>query len=154
MEVTKKEIKKSMEMKRILQNIFVYLAIYLLIALGFTFMLLYSNPTWGLIMLTITSFLFILFEGYQIYRIFHLLNGIKTMPCLKVKLDKVNYYLSGKIPVFVASFKGFGENEIIPSNASFSIFFRGYLVSPSLRLSLTNKTSVWLNPSQAIMPLT
>ena len=121
MEVTKKEILKSMDMKRILQNIFIYLAIYLLISSGFIFVLLFSNPTWGLIMLTISTFIFLLFEGYQIYRVIHLLSGKKRMPVYEIKLDKVNYYLNGKIPVFAGRIKTESGYKVIETNAIYKL---------------------------------
>ena len=121
MEVTKKEILKSMEIKRILQNIIIYFIGYLILAGSAISIMLTINPTWGLIMLTITSILFLVFLGYQIYRIFYLLNLRNKNLCQEVRIQKVNYYMSGKIPVFLGRVKTSSETKMVETNAIYKL---------------------------------
>jgi hypothetical protein len=55
-------------------------------------------------------------------------------------------------PKVVANFKGLYENDVMASMANTSIFFKGYLVSPAKRSSLTYSTAVCLNPTQLTRP--
>ena len=121
MEVTKKEILKSMEIKRILQNIIIYFIGYLILAGSAISIMLTINPTWGLIMLTITSILFLVFLGYQIYRIFYLLSLRNKNLCQEVRIQKVNYYMSGKIPVFLGRVKTSSETKMVETNAIYKL---------------------------------
>lgn len=121
MEVTKKEILKSMEIKRILQNIIIYFIGYLILAGSAISIMLTINPTWGLIMLTITSILFLVFFGYQIYRIFYLLSLRNKNLCQEVRIQKVNYYMSGKIPVFLGRVKTSSETKMVETNAIYKL---------------------------------
>jgi hypothetical protein len=121
MEVTKKEISKSMDMKRIIQNLIIYLIVYLVIGSGFLSMLLFYNPTWGLIFLTISSMIFLLFEIYQIVRMVRLLNGMKFLKCIMIKIDKVNFYLNGRVPVFSARVKTDTGNKMVETNAIYKL---------------------------------
>ena len=52
-------------------------------------------------------------------------------------------------PKLPTSFKGLFENPIIPSSASFNIFFNGYLVFPANLSSLSYSIGICLNPCPA-----
>jgi len=54
----------------------------------------------------------------------------------------------------VASFSGTVENDVIPSNANFSILRYGYFVSPATRSSRSYSTPVWRKPIQLTSPRT
>lgn len=121
MEVTKKDMLKCLDMKKIYLNLIIYLAIYLVIFIPFFICLinLYLNPTFCLIVLTIPGAMFVFIETYTLIRFFKMLNAPKRLPSHEVRLDKINWYMNDKIPVFQVSIKTKLGIELVETNAIF-----------------------------------
>ena len=69
----------------------------------------------------------------------------ETIVYIIIKND-INIENKPKVPI---NLSGFVEKPIIPSKASFNIFFNGYLVSPANLSSLSYSYGVCLNPNPA-----
>ena len=121
MEVTKKDMLKCLDMKKIYLNLIIYLAIYLVIFIPFFICLinLYLNPTFCLIVLTIPGAMFVFIETYTLIRFFKMLNAPKRLTTHEVRLDKINWYMNDKIPVFQVSIKTKLGIELVETNAIF-----------------------------------
>ena len=121
MEITKKDMLKCLDMKKIISNLIIYFAIYMVIFIPFMICLFgfYLNATFCLIVITIPGIMFLFIETYTIIRFFKLLNCYKYLESYQVKLDKINWYMSGKIPVFAVAIKTKLGTELVETNAIF-----------------------------------
>lgn len=121
MQVTKKDMLKCLDMKKIYLNLIIYLAIYLVIFIPFFICLinLYLDPTFCLIVITIPGAMFLFIEIYTLIRFFKMLNAPKRLTSHEVSLDKINWYMSDKIPVFQVAIKTKLGIELVETNAIF-----------------------------------
>lgn len=121
MEISKKDMLKCLDMKKIYINLIVYLVLYLVIFIPFFICLmnLYLDPTFCLIVITIPGAMFLFIETYTLYRFFKMLTAPKRLSSHMVSLDKINWYMNDKIPVFAIPIKTELGTELVETNAIF-----------------------------------
>lgn len=123
LEVTKAEMRKCLDVKKIYINLIVYFLLYAIL-FGCLYPLMYYlilDITWWLVIISITGVLFLVFELSNLIRLFYMLNAYKKLPVYKVKLDKVNYYMNKKIPVFLATIPTKLGTEAVETNAIYKL---------------------------------
>ena len=99
LKVAKEEVRKCLDVKRIVLNLIIYFLIYAIltsILLPLMLNLIIDLMVWAFIT-GFTSVFFLIFEISNIIRLVYMLNSYKKLPAYEVKLDKVNYYLNKKI---------------------------------------------------------
>lgn len=123
LEVTKSEMRKCLDIKKIIINLIIYFSIYAIIFTGLYLLMYYYilDVTWWAVVVTIISVFFLIFEISNFIRLFYMLNAYKNLPCYKVKLDKVNYYLNKKIPVFACAIPTKLGTEVVETNAIYKL---------------------------------
>ena len=123
LEVTSQEMRKCLDIKKIIINLIVYFLIYaLIISIATPLMYyLYLDVTVWAIILSITGIIFLVFEVHNFIRLIYMLNAYKHLPVYKVKLDKVNYYMNKKIPVFLATIPTNLGTEVVETNAIYKL---------------------------------
>ena len=132
LEVTKSEMRKCLDIKKIIINLIIYFSIYAIIFTGLYLLMYYFilDVTWWAVVVTIISVFFLIFEISNFIRLFYMLNAYKHLPCYKVKLDKVNYYLNKKIPVFACAIPTKLGTEVVETNAIYKIkdvpYYKGH----------------------------
>lgn len=121
MQISKKDMLKCLDMKKIYLNLIIYLVIYLFIFVPFFICLinLYLNPTFCLIIITIPGAMFLFIETYTFIRFFKMLNAPKRLKSYEVTLDKINWYMNDKIPVFAVPIKTELGTDLVETNAIF-----------------------------------
>ena len=132
LEVTKSEMRKCLDIKKIIINLIIYFSIYAIIFTGLYLLMYYCilDVTWWAVVVTIISVFFLIFEISNFIRLFYMRNAYKNLPCYKVKLDKVNYYLNKKIPVFACAIPTKLGTEVVETNAIYKIkdvpYYKGH----------------------------
>ena len=121
MNITKKDMLKCLDMKKIIVNLIIYFILYMVIFVPFLVCLLnfYLDPTFCLIIITIPGAMFLFIETYTFIRFFKMLNCYKHLESFEVTLDKINWYMSNRIPVFAVPIKTKLGTEIVETNAIF-----------------------------------
>lgn len=121
MEITKKDMLKCLDMKKIISNLIIYFILYMVIFIPFIICLInmYLNPTFCLIVITIPGIMFLFIETHTFIRFFKMLNCYKNLNSYVVTLDKINWYLNNKIPVFAVAIKTNLGTELVETNAIF-----------------------------------
>ncbi|MDY5983370.1 MAG: hypothetical protein SPJ17_06700 [Anaeroplasma sp.] len=133
LKVTKEEVRKCLDVKRIILNLIIYFLIYaivtsILLPLMLNFII--DLMVWAFITGFMSVF-FLIFEIANVIRLAYMLNSYKKLPAYKVKLDKVNYYLNKKIPVFACPIQTKLGTILVETNAIYKLkqvpLYKGHL---------------------------
>ena len=119
MKITKKDMLKTLEVKKIILNSIFFLLFYLVISIPlliclFNFII---NPTLALILVTIFGLIFIMLEIYYLSRFYKLVFNYNKLESYEVKLDKIVWYMNDRIPVFSIKI---GKDLTVETNAIYS----------------------------------